>query len=515
MKYRIVCTLAILLAAQFGFAQSSVLDSSFGQNGMIFTHMAHFHVNSTDMVRDTNGRLIMTGYRVDSTIVNPHKHAFIRGYTTAGLLDSSFGAYGIVEDINTSAGDYYNTVAIQADQKIIAGGAFIDVNQPLKKWLLCRYNTSGMRDSSFGINGLVTTNVAAISEVRHILIQQDGKIIAIGGDEASYTLVRYNIDGGIDSSFGNNGWAFPIYVNGESALLQPDGKILLGGYITDQNNHYGLAIERFLSNGSVDSAFGVNGQLSVFNGYSLWAQKLALDSSGRIVAIGTATVTGASHMTVSVLRFNSDGSSDNSFHTPSIVTDASSEESGADILIQPDGKMIAACNSGFLPHYLYQNVNLVRLKANGDIDSAVGQNGVIKTYVPQSLLIASMLRQPDGKIVLTGTNYSEDFGLKNAVMLRYNLVESAISVISPITGIISHVKIYPNPANNQFFVDLSNVQTSSGYCFELMDIIGRMVATGNLKTGVNTINTSSLSNGLYLLQITNGSGKEVHKIVKQ
>jgi len=179
-----------------------------------------------------------------------------------GSLDSSFnpgiGAGGYSYGAGNSA------VVVQADGKVLIGGDFSTMNGTNRN-NIARLNADGTLDSSFDPGTGVSGNQGGISDV---VVQSDGKVL-IGGYFTSVNgtnrnnLARLNADGSLDSSF-NPGTA----IGGESGYdgsvasiaLQPDGKVLAGGYFTNAN---GNSITRFNANGTLDSSFnsgtGANG----------------------------------------------------------------------------------------------------------------------------------------------------------------------------------------------------------------------------------------------------------------
>lgn len=120
-----------------------------------------------------------------------------------GTLDSTFGNNGVV--ITDGIYDACYAMVIQIDGKtILAGSNFRGV----VGFKLMRYNTDGSIDQSFGTAGSVFTIFSNESEILAVNIQDDGKIIAAGrvqGTGVDVGIIRYNIDGSIDESFGNGG----------------------------------------------------------------------------------------------------------------------------------------------------------------------------------------------------------------------------------------------------------------------------------------------------------------------
>jgi uncharacterized delta-60 repeat protein len=127
-----------------------------------------------------------------------------------GGLDPSFGTAGKVITSITTGQDKAYAAAIQANQKIVVAGTSSS-SVSGKDYTVLRYNTDGSLDGTFGTSGTVTTDVQVGSDdVAYCLaIQADGKIILAGysdnGTNKDAALVRYNTDGSIDTTFGNNG----------------------------------------------------------------------------------------------------------------------------------------------------------------------------------------------------------------------------------------------------------------------------------------------------------------------
>ncbi len=186
--------------------------------------------------------------------------------------------------------DQLSCVMIDQNQKIVVAGTVFTGDttayfNPVVRFMVARFLPNGTQDQSFGSNGKVLTDIPGIQaiEVTAMLIQPDGKII-VGGTGMnngswcvavnSFILVRYNADGTLDQSFGTNGvvltnFTWPAEPSGNSSdnltslALQPDGKILAGGYgMLCAENLRRCSLARYLSNGQLDSGFGTGGKLT-------------------------------------------------------------------------------------------------------------------------------------------------------------------------------------------------------------------------------------------------------------
>src|SRR5262249_26387030 len=132
---------------------------------------------------------------------------------------------------------------------------------------LVRYNSDGIIDSTFGISGIVKTIVGGVNdELTSLSIQSDGKIIGAGyakiGSYYKFALVRYQLNGSLDSTFGINGivtssaFAYDDYAT--SAAIQSDGKIVVAGFSFKPFESY-FSVLRLQQDGTLDSSFGLNG----------------------------------------------------------------------------------------------------------------------------------------------------------------------------------------------------------------------------------------------------------------
>lgn len=132
---------------------------------------------------------------------------------TPGNLDPSFGNGGVVRTGFRDFRDSAEAVAIQSDGKIVAGG-YTNYNDGAgggQDFALARYNINGSLDVLFGNGGKVITVVSPspsqADQITSIEIQPDGKIVAGGQGLLGATVVRYNANGSLDPTFGNNGIA--------------------------------------------------------------------------------------------------------------------------------------------------------------------------------------------------------------------------------------------------------------------------------------------------------------------
>jgi uncharacterized delta-60 repeat protein len=237
----------------------------------------------------------------------------------AGDLDVTFEGDGkAITPIGMNTFDLAYAVAIQPlDSKIIVAGS---VN--FGDFALVRYNVDGSLDTSFDSDGKVITNLGATDEIYALAIQPDGKIVAAGTRGNNIALARYNADGSLDTSFDADGIVVSTSGRLRAVALQADGKIVVGGSVgTGATTDF--LVCRFNSNGSLDTSFDGDGIATVNfvgtngnNGANELAQGVVVQTDGKIVAAGGSLfgASGNDNMAdYTLARFNSDGSLDMSF----------------------------------------------------------------------------------------------------------------------------------------------------------------------------------------------------------
>jgi len=403
-----------VLSATFdGFDKT--IDQTFGNKGAVLFDM-DFNEEGRGIAVQPDGKIIVVGYGDNGTGNN----VLLLRYNVDGTLDSSFATGGadLYESGSHSAGEAY-AVALQPDGKILVTGYSNDFsNYECQNVLLLRYNSDGTLDGTFGNNGATSTNVEIYDYGYAMALQADGKIL-VAGQTSSATntyacVLRYNSDGSLDSGFGTNG--IVEYNNSNSSTfqgisVQSDGKIIAAG---STNITYAgkILLVQFNSNGTVDSSFGTGGEVR-FNGDSASVQATALgvavQSDGKIVATGYEAFGSAMDGKIITLRCDADGNPDSTFGTNGYVTYKQTNYStatGHALALQADGKIVVA-GSG-------SSILVLRYNNNGTLDSSFSGDGVGIYYAAYSGSYRgnSVSLCPDGKIVVTGSgafsdNYSD------------------------------------------------------------------------------------------------------------
>jgi uncharacterized delta-60 repeat protein len=264
-------------------------------------------------------------------------------FNSDGSLDTSFDGDGTVTTYLGAVSDEAHSVALQSDGKIVAAG------ESGVEMALARYHPDGSLDTSFGTGGLVVTEIGAPNgQINGVAVQPDGKIVAAGGTDATthgasdFAILRFNPDGSLDTTFGGDGIVITDVGGGEmfkALRLQSDGKMVAAGMA---GGDFGVA--RYNSDGSLDASFSGDGVATAdFGHYADYAQALALQTDGKIVAAGQFPTSDMySTNDFALARFNPDGSLDTTFDGDGKVTTNSAFDRAMGVLVQPDGKIVTA-----------------------------------------------------------------------------------------------------------------------------------------------------------------------------
>lgn len=326
-------------------------DTSFGNSGRVTTDFSGGD-SASALARQVDGKILVAGtVGVFDFATPPPTFGAIARYNINGSLDVTFGASGKAITSLRRA----NAIALQADGKILIAGTGISSAGTDNDFVLARYNTDGSIDTSFGINGLVTTDFGATDYIAAIVLQSDGKIVA-GGTTVianpgarNFALARYDNNGSLDTSFGNGGKVttnFGAYSDDDglnTIALQPDGKIVAAGTATGD-----FAIARYNNNGSLDATFGINGKVTKNISFTDKALALFIQSDGKILLAGSVGYSGGPAqliITSAIIRYHSNGSLDATFGKAGMLTgfdgSAYGESVGA-MAIQADDKLVVA-----------------------------------------------------------------------------------------------------------------------------------------------------------------------------
>jgi len=292
--------------------------------------------------------------------------------------------FSVCNEIN---GTVY-AIAEQGDGKLLIGGAFT-ASEGLKcssKNHIARLNIDGSMDTTFN------PGAGANEWVMSLVVQPDKKILAGGyftafNDETIGYLVRLNHDGSRDTDFNPDINIHQMWYYGVNKIvLLDDGKILIGGFFNQIDGIGRSWLARLNPDGSLDEEFGAAGSP---NGY-VW--DIAVQPDGKIIIVGDFDFF-AGVPRNGIARLHPDGSLDTSFDPGNgIGTEINTYVTS--VVLQDDGKIVIG---GLFSQFNNQPAKgLVRLNHDGSID------GVFNAGDGANERILDIVQQSDGNFIIAG-----------------------------------------------------------------------------------------------------------------
>jgi uncharacterized delta-60 repeat protein len=284
------------------YQSNGQLDKDFGVDGKV-----KVSIYPTVVTIQNEGKIVVGGISSIRNVSGGNNVFALSRFNKNGTLDSTFGSVGeVLTDINPQKNDYVTGISLQNDGKIVVCGTSKfywdngeDVIDPAEM-LVVRYNSSGILDSSFAMNGIFIFEDAEACAVKTL---NNGKIL-VGGNgyfsrNNNFKIFRLNNNGAIDATFN---FDVPTRGTATDMTLQNDGKIILAGYSYD-NDKSNFTLFRCNSEGVLDNTFGTNGKIItppvlLFERYS----KIALQADGKLVACGSSKNYG--QFNFNLMRYN-------------------------------------------------------------------------------------------------------------------------------------------------------------------------------------------------------------------
>ncbi|HEY6172610.1 MAG TPA: T9SS type A sorting domain-containing protein [Candidatus Kapabacteria bacterium] len=510
-------------------------------------------------------------------------------YGQAGYLDKTFGDGGVVKVAYSNGKQIYPLDIIALDSgKFMHTGWMIDPAKGVNAYIyiyVMKHLSDGRIDSSFGDHGYRLFGPAYSLTKARLFLCPDGGVLVYGDRWCDSirllkpSIVRFTVDGNIDSSFGDNGGYLNIYTPDEGYFedlkVNADGSILAVGAEQSSDNtgaYYVPTITRITSSGKNDVSFGDNGRKTIDSenksGYMYGAilykdqkvifgcspllqtsplQMVMTDSDGNIDssqwgggrlreklsdardfvlalkesaegAIVCAVGIATNDRTISVVtRFLSNGEIDESFGNFGIPLLPYDNYLPYLYLINIDSNK-NTLHAGFIDDSSGRFSVIMRYNEDGKLDSLYDgsrMNAGLSKYVSQ---INSIAVQSDGKYLVAGSNNTRNGGWWYAVFCRLN---NKPTLNVPSNTIFSNpITVHPTPSTDNCTVTYT--LTASSQCtITLRDESGREVRTfaqDEYRTSgehKEELDLRGLASGVYFLQIESNGSIQTAKLIKQ
>jgi uncharacterized delta-60 repeat protein len=362
--------------------------------------------------------------RGESDEVRDERHLTVTVCGASGAVDTSFEGGKVVVPVG-GADAYAYAMAAQPDGKLLLVGTS---REPGGDFAVARFERDGRLDTSFGEDGVATTDLGSNADVaRAVAVDEQGRIVVAGttstdANGLDFAVARYSSDGGLDESFGEHGTTIVSF--GDDAdtayalVLQADGKIVVGGDGNRGDGASGLdfALLRLADDGQLDESFGDGGlvtqSIATLGGRdSIYALTLqTLDGEQRIIAAG-------GEGDFALARFRADGSLDASFGEQGKRRNIFGSVIGAAraLALTADNRLVVA---GHAAH----DFALAELTEQGDLATEFGDEGKLVTAVSLDNWDEAhgVGVQGDGKLLVAGWAYEGNGSSGNTALVRYD-----------------------------------------------------------------------------------------------
>jgi uncharacterized delta-60 repeat protein len=347
-----------------------------------------------------------------------------------GYLDGTFGGGSgrVIAprhlELNVDRGAKLAIQMVSGEPRIVMVGTIYNSCQSgaTRQWAVVRYLPDGTIDETFGIEGVATKGFGTSGSwttANAVAVQPDNRIVVVGqspksGSAGQPTVVRFNVDGSLDSNFGTGGTVV-LTTPGKSpsgsfytVAVQADGRIVAAGAAAYTPGY----IVRLHPNGTVDSSFGA------YAGPSAMFMRLRLQ---RIGSEDRAVLVGATGGTATVWRFTGSGVADTSLGGTGMVVVPFPDRGYLhhndylnDVAFDSTGRIVATGYAYYdqgLPVPTTPELALARLNPGGDLDTTFGTSGTGMVVAPSGQAYGigeAAVIQPDGRIVVVGRSYDYD-----------------------------------------------------------------------------------------------------------
>ena len=388
---------------------NGTLDTSFSGDGKLRSSFGGYRDGAAAVALQGDGKIVAVGH------VGAFSSDFaLARYNPNGTLDTSFSGDGKLTT-DFGGGDAAIGVAIQPDGKIVAVGS------GGTGFALARYNPNGSLDTTFSSDGKQTTQLGDSTEARGMALQANGKIVVVGRVQGSsvpgggdFALARYNPNGTLDTSFSGDGKLttdFGDFDDAGGVVLQGDGKVVAVGY---GGSGIDFALARYNPNGTLDTSFSGDGKQTTDFGGIDQARAVTL-RGGKAVVVGSGS-RGTGGDDFALARYNPNGTLDTTFSSDGKrTTDFGTGDAANGVAVQTSGKIVAVGRGAGSSGYAFA---IARYNPNGSLDTSFSGDGKQVTdfgFPNQPGGATGMALQGDGKIVAVGVgvgpNETDDFAL--------------------------------------------------------------------------------------------------------
>lgn len=408
-------------------AQAGELDLTFAVDGIFQGDMSGGQDSGTDVVTQSDGKILAlfsgsypsSGGNFDFGVVRLNYN---------GSIDSSFATNGVYQFSNPLGSDLAYHIELLDDGSMILAGSY--VAEPANpEWMMIKLTSAGVPDSSFGVDGISIFQVDTSEDyIRSLVVADDGKIYAggfsykPGFNYRRLVVGRFNADGSIDLSYGNNGvfmWKDNDTENYLATIaLNNDGSVYAGGTTKPSASNRPTLFKILPEGTGLDTNFGNNGEaIAPAQGR---CGGMAVHPNGNILLCSPTTI--GNNVDLAVIAYTPEGIINTDFGIDGVFTaDVNPADYALDLTVQSDGKIIV-CGESSQGFFMPSNFISARCDENGVLDASWGGVGVqtTSTFISGIAWARSVhFDTNDGSVLLAGTA-SYAGSLNDLVVVRFN-----------------------------------------------------------------------------------------------
>ena len=246
-------------------------------------------------IRPTGQIVVAGSANFESPEGDPVNNSFVAQFTSAGIIDSSFGNNGVTS-IQVNDAFQANTVGLQPNGTAIVGGNTIELTTHTQEFALVAIDSGGHPDNSFGTSGTVQSDVHLGEILARIAVDSSGNIYAadafsdVNTGAPIFGIYQFTAQGVLNNGYGNGGIAEidDPSVAGSSIGVTVDssGRALATGAVFDESGGQDVILARFDVNGNLDTSFAPNGYVvNSFTGED-FGDNVLVQSDGKIIVTG-------------------------------------------------------------------------------------------------------------------------------------------------------------------------------------------------------------------------------------
>ena len=515
---KILFFLIIISEISFLHSQSAGdIDTSFGVDGFVITDFEDSFDWGKKVIIDSNEKIIVGGCAIiDSTV-----DFVLARYLSDGSLDMEFGIEGKINTDFNNNYDSFSMLVSDVNNKIISvGGSNGD-------FALTRHNMDGSLDIFFGEDGKVTTDFDNEWDcANYVVLDSEQRIIVCGNSNHDFCIARYHIDGSLDSTFGING-KVTTDINesfdcGNSIAINDCNQIYMCGS-TSREDSINFALVKYNNDGSLDTDFGNNGKIITdFYGRNDVAKAIKIDMDGNIIVAGSSKI--SDNNDFALAKYNPYGMLVTDFgDNGKVLTDFNDTwDYASEIVIDNENRIIVAGKADTM-------YAIARYHNNGDLDESFGINGKVTTaYINTdrgSEGWTGIALDSEENIVVAGyyTESAIDVTV-DFIIARY--FSDNVSIYNPITNISNKIILnqnYPNPFNPSTTIEFS-IKNQSDIELTIYNIKGQKIKTlaqnefakgrhSIIWNGDDEFNNPVIS-GIYFYKLeVNGKPEQIRKCI--